>query len=510
MTVPPDPAGDVVPPAVDPFDPVALEARLAEARARRARVLAARVEPSAAPARAAPRSRRRGSSPASSCPACAACRASCSASGSAPGSPRRWWSALIRRERPPRPPPWSTQRRHGRAAGQGRGAGDADGAPQSASRRRGLGADAASGGPRRRERGGDAQRAQRPARAAAPGRASGVSPATSTRRPSAAPPPRSACASASPSPACRCRSPSTAAGCACSSIRAGDRRPQARPPRLAPRRVVKSDRARRQSGATAGEPDSCRVVTTSRLHDRRHRTLRRARWPGREHGGVHPDTPRLRRRQRRARAAPRPCALREAPENSARPGFQRADRVRDEAGACCDTIALHARLPGRRGPPTSPRPVSPARSTGPAAMTRDSAVTPVPPSAPALGWRSRRDALHCVHPIPGGATGIGRRRERPGNGPEKGERWQRMGSWRGAPVGRQRPSRRSQTSSIRSRSSNGSRRRAPAAPRRWRVAAPPTGRPRRDAAAAGDPPPRRGPRDEPPPRPVAVDEPPLA
>jgi hypothetical protein len=52
MTVPPDPAGDVVPPAVDPFDPVALEARLAEARARRARVLAARVEPSAAPARA--------------------------------------------------------------------------------------------------------------------------------------------------------------------------------------------------------------------------------------------------------------------------------------------------------------------------------------------------------------------------------------------------------------------------------------------------------------------------
>ena len=48
MTVPPDPAGDAAPPAVDPFDPVALEARLAEARARRARVLAARDMPAAA------------------------------------------------------------------------------------------------------------------------------------------------------------------------------------------------------------------------------------------------------------------------------------------------------------------------------------------------------------------------------------------------------------------------------------------------------------------------------
>jgi hypothetical protein len=53
MTVPPDPVGAAVPPPVDPFDPVALEARLAEARARRARVLRARVEPAAASAGAA-------------------------------------------------------------------------------------------------------------------------------------------------------------------------------------------------------------------------------------------------------------------------------------------------------------------------------------------------------------------------------------------------------------------------------------------------------------------------
>ena len=52
MTILLDTRPDAVPPAIDPFDPVALEARLAEARARRARVLAAREAPAGAAARA--------------------------------------------------------------------------------------------------------------------------------------------------------------------------------------------------------------------------------------------------------------------------------------------------------------------------------------------------------------------------------------------------------------------------------------------------------------------------
>ena len=55
MAVPPDPAGDGTGPAADLIDPVALEARLDEARGRRAMVLAARAMPTAAPPAASAR-----------------------------------------------------------------------------------------------------------------------------------------------------------------------------------------------------------------------------------------------------------------------------------------------------------------------------------------------------------------------------------------------------------------------------------------------------------------------